>query len=175
MKTLLQVEKVLNWITVTITVVFVAIMSVSVFYGVICRYLFKSAPFWTEEVSRFMMVWMAMSAAAIAFRNREHVGLEVIIDRFCPRHLKRWVVLATDLATLVLFGFVIVFGVKFAVQGIKIASPATGIRMVLPYSGIPVGGCFCFLQVLINLFKDFHKTKIATEPMNQCVTGRSAP
>lgn len=164
MKTLLQVEKVLNWITVTITVVFVAIMSMSVFYGVICRYLFKSAPFWTEEVARFMMVWMAMSAAAIAFRNREHVGLEIIIDRVCPAHLRKWVVLATDLATLVLFGFVIFFGVKFAVQGIKIASPATGIPMVLPYAGIPIGGGFCFLQVLINTVKDFNRPSPAAVP-----------
>lgn len=175
MKALLQVEKVLNWITVTITVVFIAIMCVSVFYGVICRYLLRSAPFWTEEVSRFMMVWMAMSAAAIAFRNREHVGLDIILDRFCPQNLKRWVVLTTDLATLILFGFVIYFGVKFAVQGIRIVSPATGIRMVWPYSGIPVGGSFCFLQVLINLFKDFHKKTIATIPMDPCVAGRSAP
>lgn len=175
MKALLRIEKVLNWITTTITIVFLAIMSVSVFYGVICRYLFKSAPFWTDEVSRFMMVWMAMSAAAIAFRNREHVGLEIIIDRYCPDDLRRWVILLMDMATLVFFGFVIFFGVKFALQGIKILSPATRISMFFPYSGIPIGASFCFLQVLINLFKDFYQSGVSHTEVNQCTGERSTP
>ena len=157
MKFLLHIEKVLSWITITITVAFVAIMSVSVFYGVVCRYLFNSAPFWTEEISRFMMVWMAMCAAAIAFRNREHVGIEFIMSKFCPKNFRKWVLLAMNLATLVFFGFVIVYGFKFAIQGVKIASPATGILMLLPYSGVPIGCSFCFIQVFINLFKDLNE------------------
>jgi TRAP-type C4-dicarboxylate transport system permease small subunit len=157
MKIVLKFAKVLNTVSAVIVIAFVAIMSISVFYGVICRYLLKSAPFWTEEVSRFMMVWMAMIAAGIAFRHRQHVGLEFLMNRFCPPKIRKWVILFSDVLILIFFAFVIVYGVKFAVQGINIASPATGIRMVYPYSGIPVGGAFCFLQVLITLLEDITK------------------
>jgi TRAP-type C4-dicarboxylate transport system permease small subunit len=156
MSAVLRIEKILYWITATLTVLLMSVMSVSAFYGVGCRYLLNAAPFWTEELARFMMVWMAMCAAAIGFRNHGHVGLEAIIDRCCPRRLRQWVLLVKDLAILVFFGYVIFFGVQFAAQGIPIVSPATGIAMVLPYAGIPVGGIFCFLQVAINILKDLH-------------------
>lgn len=165
MKTLLWFENILNRIGVFIVVVSVAVMCLVVGYSIVGRYIFSSAPFWPEEVSRFMMVYMAMIAAAVAFRNREHVGMQFIVDRLLPGRKKRWLVLVTDLWTLVFFGFVIVYGWKFASQGINIVSPATHIKMVYPYAGIAVGGVFCFLQILINTFKDFFNNIETTEEL----------
>ncbi len=165
MKTLLWFENILNRIGVFIVVVSVAVMSLVVGYSIIGRYIFSAAPFWPEEVSRFMMIYMAMIAAAVAFKEREHVGMQFIVDRVFPGRKKRWLVLLTDLWTLVFFGFVIVYGYKFAYQGISIVSPATQIKMVYPYAGIAVGGVFCFLQILINTFKSFFNAEESTEEL----------
>lgn len=165
MKTLLMFESILNRIGVFIVVLSVAVMCLVVGYSIVGRYIFSSAPFWPEEVSRFMMVYMAMIAAAVAFKDREHVGMQFIVDRLFPGRKKRWLVLLTDLWTLVFFGFVIVYGYKFASQGIKIVSPATEIKMVYPYAGIAIGSAFCFLQILINTFKDFFNDIETTEEL----------
>jgi TRAP-type C4-dicarboxylate transport system permease small subunit len=157
MKALMAIDKYLNYIASGIVILFVAIMSVSVFYGIVCRYIFNAAPFWPEEVARFMMVYMALIGAGIAFRRREHVGLGIILDRLCPVRWRRWVIAMTDVLTLIFFGFVIVYGIKFAVMGIHIVSPATQMMMALPYAGVPIGCTFCFVQVLINLFRDVRK------------------
>ena len=147
-------DRYFNLISRWITISFMLVMTVSVFYGVICRYVFRSAPFWTEEVARFMMVWVALIGAAVAFRRREHVGLDFVVNLIFPRKSRRWVVLFNDVMTLIFFGFTIYYGFKFAAQGYKIASPATGMRMFIPYAGIPVGCAFCFLQVALNILRD---------------------
>lgn len=154
MKTLLFLEDILNRIGIFIVVVSVAVMCLIVGYSIIGRYIFSAAPFWPEEVSRFMMVYMAMIAAAVAFRNREHVGMQFVVNLLFPGRRKRWIVFITDIWTLVFFGFVIFYGYKFALQGVSIVSPATEIKMVFPYAGIVVGSVFCFLQILINTFKN---------------------
>lgn len=154
MKTLLWFENILNRVGVFIVVVSVGVMCLVVGYSIIGRYIFSSAPFWPEEVSRFMMVYMAMIAASVAFKNREHVGMQFIVDRLLPGRKKRWVVFLTDVWTLIFLGFVIFYGYRFAYQGIGIVSPATEIKMVYPYAGISVGASFCFLQILINTFKN---------------------
>jgi len=163
MKTLLWFERILHRVGVFIVVVFVAVMSLIVGYSIVGRYILNAAPFWPEEVSRFLMVYMALIGAAVAFKNREHVGLQFIIERLFPAKARRWVMLVTDIWTLIFFAFVIVYGCKFASQGIGIISPATEIKMVYAYSGVPIGAGFCFLQILINTFKDFFRAKEAVE------------
>jgi TRAP-type C4-dicarboxylate transport system permease small subunit len=147
-------ERYLNYASVWITISFIAIMTLSVFYGVICRYIFRSAPFWTEEIARFMMVWVALIGASVAFRKREHVGLDFIVKLIFPGKSRKWVVIFNDLMTLIFFGFAIYFGFKFAAQGYRIVSPATGMKMFVPYVGIPVGCIFCFLQISVNILRD---------------------
>ncbi len=163
MKILLFCERILYRIGVVLVVASVAIMSLIVGYSIVGRYILNAAPFWPEEVARFMMVYMAMIGAAVAFKKREHVGLQFLLERVFPGKAKRWIIMLTDLWTLVFFAFVIVYGYKFASQGFGIVSPATEIRMVYAYAGVPIGGAFCFLQILINMFKDFFRVREVAE------------
>lgn len=157
MNQLEHIERFLNLIAKVLVFLFLAFMSTSVFYAVICRYIFQSAPFWVEEVARFMMVYMAFFGAAVAFSKRGHVGLEFVVTRLIPERFRPYIILFSDLLTLIFFFFVIYHGVRFAVRGAGVISPATGISMLLAYCGVPIGCSFCFIQVLINIISDLHK------------------
>lgn len=160
MNQLESIERLLNRISKVLVFLLLAFMSTSVFYAVICRYIFHSAPFWVEEVSRFMMVYMAFFGAAIAFSKRGHVGLEFVVTRVIPERMRPYVVLFSDILTLIFFFFVIYHGVRFASRGAGVISPATGISMLTAYCGVPIGCSFCFIQVLINSIKDLRKRAV---------------
>lgn len=157
---LAKIEMFLNRISKGLVFLLLAFMSSSVFYAVICRYIFRSAPFWVEEVARFMMVYMAFFGVAIAFGVRGHVGLEFVVKRLIPERFRPFVVLFSDLLTLVFFFFVIYHGVRFAARGAGVISPATGISMLIAYCGVPIGSAFCFIQVLLNIIKDLNRLKV---------------
>lgn len=154
MKLIDKIENILNLFLKALVILFLAFMSISVFYAVVSRYVFRSAPFWVEEVARFLMVYMAFFGSAIAFRARSHVGFSFIIDNLIPMRLRPYIILATDILTAIFFGFVIYHGVRFANQGIGIVSPATGINMAFVYSGVFIGSSFCLIQVLITMLRD---------------------
>lgn len=156
--TIAQVMKIKNFfhfIASRFCIISISTMTTMVFYGVVMRYIFKSAPFWTEEVSRYLLVWTALLGASIAFENRENVGVEFFTNKL-PIKVRKKLIIIVDMLSLVFFLFVIFYGMKFALQGWKVVSPATGIKMFFPYLGIPVGSFFCFVQILFNLIQNFH-------------------
>ena len=51
---------------------------------VICRYVFNNSLVWSEELVRFMVVWMCMVGSAVSNYDDDHMMLNIIVERF-PR------------------------------------------------------------------------------------------
>ena len=62
-------------------------MVVIVFANVICRYYLNAALAWSEEVTRFMLIWMVFLGAVLAYVNDEHLGLDILVKSL-PRRLR---------------------------------------------------------------------------------------
>lgn len=62
-------------------VVILAIMSFLVFLNVILRYGFNSSISVTEEVSRYMFVWLAFIGAILALKDNLHVSVNALVDK----------------------------------------------------------------------------------------------
>lgn len=56
---------------------FVAV-SALIIAQVFFRYVLRAPPIWTEELTRFIFVWLAWLSAAVVFRRGQHVAIEAI-------------------------------------------------------------------------------------------------
>ena len=65
---------------VIVASVILAILIILTFAGVIWRYVFHAPFTWLEEVQTSCMVWITFAAAGAAFRNGNHVAIEMIVD-----------------------------------------------------------------------------------------------
>ncbi len=65
-------------------VIILAAMSILVFLNVVLRYGFNSSISVTEEVSRYMFVWLAFLGAVLAFSDQQHVKVTVLTDKLSP-------------------------------------------------------------------------------------------
>ena len=61
-----------------------AVMTTLVFINVIARYLFNFSIIWAEEISQYLMIWIAYLGAGLALREGRHVALELLHDRLTP-------------------------------------------------------------------------------------------
>lgn len=78
--------------TLEFFVVFIlATMSCLVFLNVILRYGFNSSINVTEEVSRYLFVWLTFLGAILAFSDNQHVSVTMLTDKLSPitRHILR--------------------------------------------------------------------------------------
>lgn len=53
------------------------------------RYLFAAPTIWAEELSRLAFIWASFLPLATLFRQRAHIGIQVLVDRLGPAQ-KKW-------------------------------------------------------------------------------------
>ena len=69
--------------------------------AVVARYGFGQAVSWTEEVPRYLLIWISFLAASVGVLKRDHVGFDVLFNAL-PKPVRR--VLGVTLS-LMIFGF----------------------------------------------------------------------
>lgn len=117
--------KLLEILVVTI----LSIMSCLVFLNVILRYGFNSSINITEEVSRYLFIWLTFLGAILAFSENQHVSVTMLTERLSNKK-RKILFLFTD-ALMFFCCYLIVKGswVQFQLN----------INNIAPISGIPTG------------------------------------
>lgn len=62
-----------------------AAMVVLVFGNVVLRYVFSTGWLISEEISRWMFVWMVFIGSIVALRENAHLGTDMVVVRLPPR------------------------------------------------------------------------------------------
>ena len=117
---------------------------------ILFRYVFKVSAPWTEEAARYLMIWMALLAAGIAFQKGQHFNIDFVTSRL-RAEIQRKIALFTGLLAFVFILCIILWGVPFAILGFFTISPGLEITMFLPYLAIPVAGGVMMLNLIVYL------------------------
>ena len=64
-----------------VTIIFIVVMLGSTLIGVADRFVLGIGLSWTEELSRFLLVWASLLAAAVATKRRSHFRVAFVIER----------------------------------------------------------------------------------------------
>ena len=62
-------------------IVLLGIMVVLVFGNVVLRYAFNSGIVFSEEVSRFVFMWLTLIGALVVMKDNAHLGMSSLVDR----------------------------------------------------------------------------------------------
>src|SRR5437588_11660491 len=63
-----------------VCIVLASALFIVVVAAVVARYGFGQAVSWTEEVPRYLLIWVSFLAAASCVLRREHVGFDVLFN-----------------------------------------------------------------------------------------------
>jgi TRAP-type C4-dicarboxylate transport system permease small subunit len=131
----------------------VAIMTIIIIVQVFMRYLFLYSLSWSEEVARYLMIWVAFLGASLALKYGFHIGIEFVITRI-PEKTRTLINLLAKLSILVFLIFFTIggFQVSWAVRDQD--SPALLFSMGYAYLSAPVGGVFMIIHLLNSLVQD---------------------
>ena len=89
------IEKALDWIVGSMMFVMCAVIAWQIF----SRYVLKDMSSWSEEVARFLMVWISLLGSAAVLRRSGHVTVTIFLDHISSK-LKRRVLIIRDLLML---------------------------------------------------------------------------
>lgn len=109
-----------------------ATMVVLIFTNVALRYLFNSGIVFSEEISRYLFVWLTFVGAIAVLVDRGHQATDFLVDRL-PAQAR---VALRRLSALVVFGAVALFGYgswQQAMLNMDNWSPVSGVPVALFY------------------------------------------
>ncbi len=115
----------MEWVLICI----LGLMVVLVFGNVVLRYGFNSGISFSEEVSRFLFVWMVFLGSVLMLRDNGHLGVHTITSRL-PLAGKKFCKLLGDVVTLACC-------VLLSIGGWQIIK--LNMVNIAPISGIPIG------------------------------------
>ena len=106
-------------------------MVVTTSAGVFWRYVLNSALSWSEELGRFLLVWISFLGAAMATRL--------------------WLGRAVDLMIIAFMSVVLVGGIKILPFVTFRIAPTLGVHMDIPYLVMPISAGIIIFHVLVRL------------------------
>ena len=122
-------------------------MALLVVVQVFCRYILNSSLFWSEELARYMLVWLSFIGATVAYYHHLHPGVDIITSRLSPAG-QRLAFRVAHLVAMALALVMIVSGSRFAWFIRMQISPALAIPKWIILAIIPASGIVLFAFAL---------------------------
>ncbi|WP_390616114.1 TRAP transporter small permease [Maricurvus nonylphenolicus] len=117
-------------------------MVVDVTWQVASRYVFMRPSSYTEEIARFLLIWISFLGGAYAFRKKMHLGIDLLTEKLSVDKQR-----IANLFSYVVSGLfallVLVFGgsqLTLLTWELEQVSGALGLPMAYVYSVIPMSG-----------------------------------
>ena len=148
----MMIYKAVEKIFRTIVVVLLALMVVIVFANVVSRYYLQFSLAWSEEVTRFMLVWLVFLGSFLAYIHDEHLGLDILVQKFPPL-LRKTVAVATNLLVIFALYAMLEGGYLLMLANFDWLSPAAEIPQGYIYMVIPL---VCGLMILQAVLKTYY-------------------
>lgn len=132
-----------------IVLVLFSIIIVFIIVEVFLRYMLGKTLFVTEELTRYLLVWVVFLAASLALKRDAHINIGVLIEKFQGRN-RLSLILVSQSLLLTFLVFLFVESVLLLPNQVDQIAPSLGVSLLWFYLAIPVG---CLLMMIFLIPK----------------------
>lgn len=122
---------------VCLVVMFFGMVAV-IFLQIIMRYVFNDSLTWSEELGKFIFVWISWLGISIGQRRNEHIKITMLTDKLPPRAQKITAVLA-DVILILILAVTIYYGILLVQT-----------QQRVPYAGIKISTSWGYLSLVLG-------------------------
>ena len=136
-------------------IVIMAIMVINVLWQVFSRYILSSPSSFTDELARYLMIWLGVLGAAYVSGKNGHVAIDLIPSKMSDKAQKRFkrivgiMIILFSLAALVIGGSRLVY-ITYVLEQY---SPALQLPLAIVYLILPISGILIIYYKLLDLKK----------------------
>ena len=131
--------------------IFLAVMVILVFGNVVLRYAFNSGITVSEEVSRWLFIWITFLGAIVALREKAHLGVDMFVSRL-PAIAKRFLLAACYVFMIYILWLLYAGSLEQIKINMDVAAPVTGAPQAIVYLPCLVFAIGATLILLFDLF-----------------------
>jgi TRAP-type C4-dicarboxylate transport system permease small subunit len=159
------VFRAVEWLLIAL----LGLMIVLVFGNVVLRYLFNSGITVSEEVSRFIFMWLTLIGALLVMKDNAHLGMSSVVDRLGEKG-QRTCRFLSDLIAMLCCVLLAHGTWKQVVLGMDDRSPVAGIPLGLVYLCLLISSVGMAFVLLYSLWRQL-TGRMALEELAPRVSG----
>lgn len=150
------VKNALDRVLTAVCALLFAALVLDVSWQVFARQVLASPSGWSEELAKYLFIWLGLFAAALVFGERGHVAMDVVVVRL-PRSAQVVLAVLVQVAVLVFTGLVLVWG-GLLVSRLAWGQNLTGLPVTVGplYLALPISGA------LISFYTLYHLVQVLT-------------
>lgn len=129
-------------------------MLIVVFLGVLNRYVLPFSMRWTEELARYLMIWVAFIGSSLCVRKSLHISVDALVNVF-PETVKKWLELLAYIICMLfcVWLFLISYGLVERLATTGQLSPSMRVPVYYAYAAVPVGFALMSIRYFIKILK----------------------
>jgi len=139
-------------------IILMAIVTVSVTWGVFTRYVLNEAATWTGELSGYCLVWITFIGSAYAIFQKTHIRFESLID-ILPRPIKLTIETIFSLSMLFFVSVIMVYGGRLAFNSMGDETLSLPLTKGIIFLVLPISGALMVIGFLMELINNYREDK----------------
>ncbi|UUV17412.1 TRAP transporter small permease [Fusobacteria bacterium ZRK30] len=128
-----------------------SVMFITLIIQIFSRQILNKPLIWTEEVARLVFVYIAMLGVTLGIKYDQHVGIEVLSDKFSPRAAKVMDIVKTILTGIIIV-LLIVIGLGITKRKASLDLISLGISSGYLYGALPLGGVMMGIRYIEKIY-----------------------
>lgn len=145
-----KIKQVVDKALEKLLIAIISCMFVLVLLQVFTRFVLDAPLSWTEELARYLMVWMGFLGAGIGLKYGLHMSLGILSDRLRGK-TKLVMHVLSHVLTLSIGVLICVYGYKIMLSGRERLSMALQFKMQYVFVIIPISGVIIILNCLESI------------------------
>ena len=146
-------KRALDKILGSILVFLMASIVIAVLWQVFSRYVLQAASSFTEEIARYLLIWIGILGAAYASGQQEHLAINILPPKLNPENRIKLRIGINILIILFAFFALIIGGGTLVYVNYELGqySAALGLPLGIVYMVLPISGVLIILYKSIEL------------------------
>lgn len=166
----------LNKVLSTFCISLSSILVICVVWQVFSRYVLSTPSTTTDEIARFLFIWVGLMGAAYTLGQKRHLAIDLLAMKL--EHSEKSLAklkLLISLISLIFATVIMIYGgstLMLKTLSTGQISPALGIQMGLIYAAIPISGLFMSIYLLDDIAENI--ALLGKHSLQQRTTTRGA-
>ncbi len=130
-----------------------ALMTLDVLWGVFTRYVMGSQASWSEELARFLLIWVGILGAAYASGQKMHLAIDLLYPSLNEKGQKRLRFFISSLIAVFALCIMVIGGARlvYITQVLQQLSPALQIPIAVVYIVVPLSGVLIIYYKILEI------------------------
>ncbi len=144
-----KIDKTLFWTLVLL----MSLMVLNVLWQVASRYLFKSPSSFTDELARFLLMWVGLLGASYVAGKKMHLAIDILPSKMHGRKARNLNIFTNLVVALFSLAVLVWGGIKLVYITLKLeqTSAALNIPLGYVYLVLPLSGLLIIYYSIVNL------------------------